>query len=113
MKVKQYARGGAIIASAVVFVVSAAASAAAQGPKVAGRYSATTAGLSAGDGINISIDILRWSTDEEADKLVAAFKDKGDKWADALDAAPSVGYVWPAEANLGYSVKLAHQLPLS
>ena len=99
------------IAPAVGLAWFVAAAASAQAPKLAARYSATTAELTAGAGVAISIDILRWSTDEDADKLVAAFKDKSDKWGDALDAAPSVGFVWASTSRLGYSIKLARQVP--
>ena len=60
------------------------------------------AALSAGAGVALKIDILRWSTDEEAAKLVATYKESGDKgWSEALRAAPSVGYVWAATSSLG------------
>ena len=86
--------------------------AAAQTPKspVTAAFTATTAGLSAGSGIALKIDILRWSTDDEAGKFVATFKDKGDKaWWEALQAASSVGYVWSTTSSLGYAVKSARR----
>jgi hypothetical protein len=85
----------------------------AQAPKTAitASFTATTAALSAGSGVALKIDILRWSTDEEAAKLVATFKDKGDKaWSEALQAAPSVGYVWAGTSSLGYFVKSARRV---
>ncbi len=86
---------------------------AAQAPKttLTATFTATTAALSAGSGVALKIDILRWSTDAEAAKLVAAFKDKGDKaWSEALQAASSVGYVWSTTSSLGYSVKSARRV---
>ena len=86
---------------------------AAQTPKspVTATFTATTAALSAGSGVALKIDILRWSTDDEAAKLVATFKDKGDKaWLDALQSAPSVGYVWATTSSLGYAVKSARRV---
>ncbi len=86
---------------------------AAQAPKntITATFTATTAALSAGSGVALKIDILRWSTDAEAAKLVAAFKDKGDKaWSEALQAASSVGYVWSTTSSLGYSVKSARRV---
>jgi hypothetical protein len=85
----------------------------AQAPKTAitATFTATTAALSAGAGVALKIDILRWTTDEDSAKLVAAFKDKGDKgWSDALQTTPSVGYVWAATSSLGYSVKSARRV---
>src|SRR5262249_42005981 len=99
------------IAPTVVLALSVAVAASAQAPKLAARYSATMAELTTGAGVAISLDVLRWSTDEDAEKLVAAFKDKSDKWGDALDAAPSVGFVWASTSRLGYSIKLARQVP--
>jgi hypothetical protein len=100
------------IAAALLLVHGVSRIAAAQPAAATARFSATTAGLSAGTPVNVSIDVLRWSSDEEADKLVAAFKEKGDKWAEALEPASAVGYIWAATASLGYSVKLARQLML-
>jgi hypothetical protein len=111
MNLNEQLRRAASLAAAVTFVVSAAQRTVAEAPTVTASFSATTTGLSAGAGVTLSIELRRWSTDEESAKLVTAFKDKSDKWADALDAAPPVGYVWPTGANLGYSVKLARQLP--
>jgi hypothetical protein len=91
------------------------ASVSAQAPKstITATFTATTAALSAGAGVALKIDLLRWSTDEEAAKLIATFKDKGDKaWSDALQAAPSVGYVWTASSSLGYSVKSARRVAM-
>jgi hypothetical protein len=111
MQLRDRLRYGAKIAPAVVVALAIAAAASAQSSKLAARYSATMAELNVGSGVAISIDILRWSADEDADKLVAAFKSKSDKWGDTLDAAPSVGYVWASTSPLGYSIKLARQVP--
>ena len=97
-----------IVALAIVVTFTLPRPAAGQATTFAARYSATTVGLSPGTGVAVKIDVIRWSTDEEADKLLAAFKEKGEKgWAEALQAAPSVGYIWAATSSLGYSVKLA------
>jgi hypothetical protein len=104
-------RRGALIAVTFASLLTAARPSMGQAPKFVARFAATTAGLNPGAGVAITIDVLRWSTDEEADRLVAAFKEKGAKqWADALQAVPSVGYVWAATSSLGYSVKLARRV---
>jgi hypothetical protein len=80
---------------------------------VTATFTATTAALSVGAGVALKIDILHWSTDDEAAKLVATFKDKGDKaWFEALQSAPSVGYVWATTSSLGYSVKSARRVTM-
>lgn len=97
-----------IVALAVVFAFTLPRPAAGQATTFVARFGATTVGLNPGTGVAVKIDVIRWSTDEEADKLLAAFKEKGEKgWAEALQAAPSVGYIWAATSSLGYSVKLA------
>ncbi len=106
-------RPGAFVAVSVLSLFAFVRPATGQATKFAARFAATTVGLNPGAGVAIKIDVLRWSTDEEADRLVATFKEKGEKqWADALQAAPSVGYVWAATSSLGYSVKLARRVAL-
>jgi hypothetical protein len=106
-------RRGTLIAVTFVSLLAATRPTTGQAPKFVARFAATTAGLNPGTGVALKIDVLRWSTDEEADRLVAAFKEKGAKqWADALQAAPSVGYVWAATSSLGYSVKLTRRVAL-
>ena len=100
------------VAPLVLFALSITATAAAQTTKVAARYSATTTSLSAGAGIDISVDVMRWSTDEEAGKLIAAFKGSNEHSATALEQSASVGYVWTSTSAVGYSVKMARQISL-
>ena len=46
------------------------------------------------------------------DKLTAAFTKSGEKdWVKDLQAAPSVGYVWPNGRDIGYAIKLAQRIP--
>jgi hypothetical protein len=102
-----------IVALAIVFTLTQPRPAAGQATTFAARYAATTIGMNPGTGVAVKIDVIRWSTDEEADKLLAAFKEKGEKgWAEALQAAPSVGYIWAATSSLGYSVKLARRVEM-
>ncbi len=84
----------------------------AQAPKFVARFSATTAALNPGNNVALTVDVLRWSTDEEAAKLTETFATATDKWAQPLQAAPSVGYVWSASSSLGYSIKLARRVAL-
>ena len=111
---QQLWRGALLIAAlATVFTFTPPRPAAGQATTFAARYGATTIGLNPGAGVAVKIDVIRWSTDEEADKLLAAFKEKGEKgWAEALQAAPSVGYIWAATSSLGYSVKLARHVAM-
>ena len=113
MDLKQLMRAMAHTSALFVLVAASPAPLAAQAAKstITATFTATTAALSAGAGVALKIDILRWSTDEEAAKLVATYKASGDKaWSDALRAAPSVGYVWAETSSLGYSVKSARRV---
>jgi hypothetical protein len=111
---QQLWRGALLVAAlALVFTFTEPRPAAGQPTTFVARFTATTAGLNPGTGVGIKVDVIRWSTDEEADKLLAAFKEKGEKgWAEALQGAPSVGYIWAATSSLGYSVKLARHVAM-
>jgi hypothetical protein len=72
-------------------------------------YTATTANLSVGSGQKIKINVLRWATDEDRNRAITAFKEKGEKQlVEAFQSQPSAGYVWTDE-TLGYSVRYAHR----
>ena len=80
--------------------------------KQAETLTGTTVNLSPGAGENISIHILRWSSDADRDRLAAAFKEKGAAGLQpALEAAPTLGIVWTGE-SLGYSLRYAHRVAL-
>jgi hypothetical protein len=67
-----------------------------------------------GAGHNLTIDILRWSTDAEIAKLVATFTEKGEKeWGNTLQTSPLVGYVWVEGESLGYSIRYARGVAMS
>ncbi|MBI4265032.1 MAG: hypothetical protein HY657_11720 [Acidobacteria bacterium] len=64
-------------------------------------------------GRTLTVDLIRWSTDEERDKLTAAVDGTGDTTLlDALKAMPTVGYIWTGE-SVGYQVRYAHRLSLA
>ena len=74
-------------------------------------FTATTANTSA-PGTKLRIEVFRWSTDEDREKLISAFKEKGaDQLETTLQALPESGYVWTDE-SLGYSVHYALREPL-
>jgi hypothetical protein len=96
--------------SVVAAVAFAPRSADAQAAKILEQFSGTMTGVKPGTGETVTIDILRWSSDEDAQKLLAAYKDKSDKWADALQAQPLLGYVWTSSESLGYTIRYARRL---
>jgi len=87
-------------------------------------FSATTANV-AGAPDSVRIDILRWSTDEEREKLMSAWNGKGGRasttkarsgnavplspevaLAAALKQTTTVGYLWSSEVS-GYALRYA------
>lgn len=105
-------RGPAMAAILAGMVAASALTAAAQTKGVTAKFTATTVNLNPGAGETVDIDVLRWSTDAERDRLLSALKEKGESQLhEALQAAPTVGYIWTS-GSLGYSLRYAHRLPL-
>ena len=102
-----------VVAAGVAMIVVGFAFVAAQTATIVASFTATTVGLNPGSGETLKIDLLRWSTAAEAEKLAAAFTEKDAKqWAQALEGAPTVGYIWASGESLGYSVRYAQHFPL-
>jgi hypothetical protein len=81
-------------------------------PKQAETFTGTTVNLAPGAGENLSIHVLRWSSDDERGRLASAFMDKGDAGLQAVfEATPSHGIMWTNE-SLGYSLRFAHRAVL-
>ena len=60
----------------------------------------------------IKFKIERWSTDEERQKLITTFKEKGeDKLLDALQDMKKVGFIRLPE-TIGYDLQYARMVPL-
>ncbi len=71
-------------------------------------FSAIAANATSAAGTKLRIEIFRWSTEEDREKLISTFKEKGaDQLEPTLQALPESGYVWTDE-SLGYSVHYAH-----
>ena len=81
-------------------------------PAKAETFSAITSNITLAAGTKLRIEVFRWSTDADREKLIAAFKETGaDQLQTTLQALPESGYVWTDE-SLGYSVHYAYQEPL-
>jgi hypothetical protein len=83
-------------------------------PPAPEEYTGTTVNMASGAGINLSIQVLRWSADADRDKVVAAVTGPADKEADlgkTLQEVPTVGYIWTG-GSLGYTLKYAHRQTL-
>jgi hypothetical protein len=100
--------------AASALLAGQAARSATQAARSATRYTATTVNLSAGNARQILIEVFNWSSDADRDKLVAALGEKGDaQVAEALKAAPTVGYFWTSTDGVGYAIKYAYRSPIA
>ncbi len=70
------------------------------------RYSATTTNIDP-NGIPLRFDVLRWSDDNAARAAVRALE--SEDVSAALEALPTVGYIWPQGSPVGYSIKYARR----
>jgi hypothetical protein len=69
------------------------------------RYSATTANV-VGANEPVTIELLKWSTDADRDRLLSILAWYGDK--EVAASMPTVGYVWTS-ASAGYSIRYAYK----
>jgi hypothetical protein len=73
------------------------------------RYTATTTNV-AGAGEPVTIELLKWSTDADRDKLASVLAWYGEK--EVAGSMPTVGYLWTSAAA-GYSIRYAYRIPTS
>ena len=73
------------------------------------RYTATTTNVN-GAGEPVTIELLKWSTDADRDKLASVLAWYGEK--EVPSAMPTVGYLWTS-ASAGYSIRYAYRIPVA
>lgn len=83
----------------------AADTAAATGKGTSDRFTGTAAGLPNVAGETITVDLIRWSTDDERGKVVGA-KDDKDRLS-VLQGGPNLGYIWRSGSGFGSFIRLA------
>jgi hypothetical protein len=91
----------------VLSAVLAAATALAQVKGPIERYAATTVNV-VGAGEPVTIELLKWSTDADRDKLASVLAWYGEK--EVPGSMPTVGYLWTS-ASAGYSIRYAYRIP--
>ena len=91
------------LALAVVLVATAQSQA--KGPVE--RYTATSANV-IGAGEPITIELLKWSTDADRDRLASVLAWYGEK--EVPGAMQTVGYLWTS-GSAGYSIRYAYRIP--
>jgi hypothetical protein len=103
------------IAAWVVAVLTSASAAAQTGtkPPVPEEFIGTTTNMTPGAGSKIVIQILRWSSDTDRERVLQSLSSNAEKTPDelakALAGLPTVGTIWAA-GPLGYALKYAYRL---
>ena len=92
-------------ALALAILVAFTANAAAQAARADG-FRGTLVNVAGQDGTTLSVDLIRWSTDAERDKVTAAAAKGDTALLDVLKGMPTLGYVWTGE-SVGYQVRYA------
>jgi hypothetical protein len=99
-----------------VIVVLTAAGASAQTETkrlVPEEYAGTTANMTTGAGSKIVIQVFRWSSENDRERVLSSLSADAEKGPDELVKAvaglPTVGRIWGAGAA-GYSLKYAHRV---
>jgi hypothetical protein len=80
------------------------------GPRTVDTFTATTANMTPA-GLDLRMQVLAWQ-DADARAAVVATLMAGDAADPPLAKLPTVGYIWPAQSPVGYSVKYAQRAPL-
>lgn len=90
---------------ALSLIVAAAVAAAAQVVRTDG-FRGTIVNVQDQAGKTMSVDLIRWSTNAERDKVTAAAAKGDTALLDVLKEMPTLGYVWTGE-SVGYQLRYA------
>jgi hypothetical protein len=99
----------AIVSAAWLAAGAASAAHAADGSALADRFTARTTAMTPRDAA-LRVDVRTWSDDDARAAVVETLSTSSD--ADlpkALQALPTVGYVWTGDSPVGYALKYAHR----
>ena len=104
------------ITAGLVVLTCMSGTAAAQGSTerpVPETFTATMANMDP-EGADLRINVLRWSADEDRQALLDVLTNpenaaSADGDLDVLIELPTLGYVWPDDSALGYSIKYARR----
>ena len=103
-----------VVFLALLLALAAAAPAAAQSDELETFRGTTTSALSA-EGLELRINVLRWSADEDRGSIVSLITPAagetagaGEAIGDALQELQTVGFIWTG-GSLGYALKYAHR----
>jgi hypothetical protein len=103
--------GSALLGWAVLSVIAVHAQPDA-GPLRLRAFAVNMANVATGANSDVDINITRWSTEAERQKLITTFTEKGPtKLLDALQDQKPVGY-FKLPNRLGYDLRFARRVPL-
>ena len=89
------------------------------------HFTGTTANIGPDTGEIVTIDVQRWSTDAETSKFVDAYllgprpceicapTKSAQQLHEALQAAPTIGYIWMARESVGYGLRYAQRMSMA
>ena len=103
MSMRNRTRGAALVGA----LLAVGAAHAADGSRLADRYTAKTTAMMP-SGVTVRIDVRTWS-DEAARAAVIEALATGADAVKALQGLPTVGYVWQGDSPVGYALKYAHR----
>jgi len=96
----------ALVLFAAAGLAAGWAEAGAQERKAPDTYTAVTTNMTPA-GVELEIDVVRWSTDEERAAAIAAMSAEDPNAA--LAALPTAGIVWRSGSPVGNAIKFAHR----
>jgi hypothetical protein len=95
-------------ALSAVAALALASQAEAAGPNaLADTFTATTANMTPA-GLELRVQIIAWQDEDARAEALAAMAAGADA-PTPLAKLPTVGYIWPSESPVGYSIKYAHR----
>jgi hypothetical protein len=93
--------------TAALVLASASETVVAQARRVPDTFTATTTDMTPA-GVTLRFDVLEWSDDDARAAVISTLTSEPlDR--KSLAQLPTVGYVWPRESSVGYSLKYAHR----
>ncbi len=103
-----------VVVFGLLLVVALAAPAAAQ-PDELETFRGTTSGAVSSEGVELRINVLRWTAEEDREAIVSLLTPAPGETAgadsaleDALQELQTVGFIWTG-GSLGYALKYAHR----
>ncbi len=102
------AAAAALLSAGTVRADNGAAKSAPDPAAAPAHFTATTSAMTP-DAMPLRFDVTAWSDDAARATVIMALS--GADVSKALEALPTVGYVWPKDSAVGYALKYAFRMP--